>query len=223
MKYLEDQKDVELQSKTREVYERACTVHHVGKPALHLSWAIYEEANNNLAKASEILVNLEKSLPHLLQVAYRRINLERRRGDVEKCSQLYESYISNSKYKTIASSMAIKYARFTAKICHDFDKAVEVLKGAIAKDLTNARLYLQLIDLYLQRENVNEKEILDIIDQFLEKETHETEQKVVFAQRKLEFLEDFGSDIQTVQKAYEDYQKYCKINKDKKKKEEVKG
>ncbi|XP_044727957.1 pre-mRNA-processing factor 39 isoform X2 [Chrysoperla carnea] len=222
VRYLEEQKDESLHAKIREIYERACTVHHVGKPALHLAWAIYEEAMANLTKASEILINLEKSVPNLLQVAYRRINLERRRGDFEKCSQLYEYYINNSKNKSISSNMAIKYARFSFKICHDSKKAVEILNTAITKDPSNPRLHLQLIDLCLQKEEINEKEILDIINQYLEKDANDSDQKVLFAQRKLEFLEDFGSDIQAVQQAYEEYQKYCKINKEKKKKEEAK-
>lgn len=119
--------------------------------------------------------------------------------------------------------MAIKYSRFSLKICHDSKKAVEILNTAITKDPSNPRLHLQLIDLCLQKEEINEKEILEIINQYLEKDANDSEQKVLFAQRKLEFLEDFGSDIQAVQQAYEEYQKYCKINKEKKKKEEAKG
>lgn len=122
----------------------------------------------------------------------------------------------------ISSNLAIKYARFCLKICKNVEKSFEVLNKAIEKDNTNPRLYLQLIDLTLQKEGVSEKEVLDYIDQFLNKESAEVDQKVLFAQRKLEFLEDFGSDIQSVQKAYDDYQKYCKLNKEKKKKDESK-
>lgn len=219
---MENCNDTELKSKIKDVYERACTIHHLNKPTLHLQWAMYEECCENYSKAAEILVNLEKSVPNLLQVAYRRINLERRRNDLEKCSQLYEHYISNSKNKMISSNLAIKYARFCLKVWKNPDKSLEVLNKAIEKDSTNPRLYLQLIDLTLQKENINEKDVIDYIDQFLSKDSAEIEQKVLFAQRKLEFLEDFGSDIKSVQKAYEDYQKYCKLNKDKKKKDDLK-
>lgn len=203
---------------------------------------MFEEGVGNAARAAEILVNLEKSVPNVLQIAYRRINLgivyclihynntrisdvyflERRRGEHEKCTQLYEHYINNSKNKMIASSISIKYSRFCYVIVKDITKAQEILKSAITKDPNNPRLYLQLIDLTLQKENVTEKEIIDIIDMFLEKENTEPEQKVLFSQRKLEYLEDFGSDIHSVQTAHEQYQKFLKANKEGMKKKEAK-
>lgn len=58
----------------------------------------------------------------------------------------------------------------------------------------NPRLYLQLIDMGLQQNPLDEDSIISIIDQFLSRDT-DPEQKVLFAQRKVEFLEDFGNDI----------------------------
>lgn len=217
--YLESLKDPELQTKIRDVYERACTIHHLKKPSLHLQWAMFEEGATNFNRAAEILVNLEKFVPNVLQIAYRRINLERRRGDNDKCSQLYEHYISNSKNKLISSNISIKYARFMLKILNNCEKANEILRTSITKDPNNPRLYLQLIDLTLQN-NTNEdlvvvgKNVLELIDSFLDKDSADIDQKVMFAQRKLEYLEDFGQDIQSVQKAYEDYQKYIKQSKE---------
>jgi pre-mRNA-processing factor 39 len=46
----------------------------------------------------------------------------------------------------------------------------------------------------LQVNPLDENNIISIIDQFLSRDT-DPEQKVLFAQRKVEFLEDFGSDI----------------------------
>ena len=155
-------------------------------------------------------------------MAYRRINLERRREDYEKCSQLFEHYINNSKSKSISSNLAVKYARFCVKLLKDIDKAFEVLNCALTKDPNNSRLYLQLIDLTLQKNDVEEKEVIKYIDLILEKDGVDVEQKILFAQRKLEFLEDFGADIQTVQRAYEEYQKYIKLGKDNKKKDPTK-
>jgi pre-mRNA-processing factor 39 len=221
--YLENLKDPELQPKIRDVYERACTIHHLKKPSLHLQWAMFEESVQNFGRAAEILVNLEKSVPNVLQIAYRRINLERRRNDYERCAQLYEHYINNSKNKMISSNIAIKYSRFTLKILGNMEKALEVLRGAISKDPNNPRLYLQLIDLTLQQNDVTESVIVELIDSFLDKETADADQKVLFAQRKLEYLEDFGADIQSVQKAYEDYQKYIKQSKESGKKKESKN
>ncbi|XP_050296241.1 pre-mRNA-processing factor 39 isoform X2 [Anthonomus grandis grandis] len=211
--YLEGLKDPEYQAKIRDVYERACTIHHLKKPNLHLQWAAFEEMSDNINRAAEILVNLEKQVPNVLQVAYRRINLERRRGDFEKSTQLFEHYINNSKNKMISSNIAIKYSRFTFKIMKNYEKAHEILKSAIAKD-PNPRLYLQLIDLILQKDEFNEDEIVSVFDEILAREGGEPDQKALFAQRKLEFLEDFGSSIEAVQAAYEQHQKLHKLVKD---------
>ncbi|XP_022920714.1 pre-mRNA-processing factor 39 [Onthophagus taurus] len=218
--YLEGLKDTNLHGKIKDVYERACTIHHIKKPTLHLQWAMFEESIKNFNKSAEILVNIEKSVPNLLQIAYRRINLERRRGDYEKCSQLYEHYITNSKNKVISTNLAIKYARFALKILNNLDKAFEVINMALSKDPNNSRLYLQLIDLTMHKNTSGlETEILGYLDTFLEKESVEIDQKVLFAQRKLEFLEDFGSDILSVQSAYDEYQKCVKLSKENKKKD----
>lgn len=123
---------------------------------------MFEESIQNFNRAAEILVNLEKSVPNVLQIAYRRINLERRRGENDKCSQLYEHYINNSKNKLISSNMAIKYARFCFKILKNSAKATEVLNTAIGKDPLNPRLYLQLIDLTLQKEGISESDVLQV-------------------------------------------------------------
>lgn len=66
--YLEGLKDPELLPKIKDVYERACTIHHLKKPSLHLQWAMFEESIQNFNRAAEILVNLEKSVPNVLQV-----------------------------------------------------------------------------------------------------------------------------------------------------------
>lgn len=102
-------------------------VHHPKKPNLHLQWATFEEGQGNFEKAASILENIDNVLPNMLQIAYRRINLERRRNDLEKACTLYESYISNSKNRTIANNIAVKYARFLCKVKNDVDKAIKVL------------------------------------------------------------------------------------------------
>lgn len=126
MRYLESLKG-DNSEKIRDAYCRACTVHHPKKPNLHLQWASFEEGQGNFDKAASILENIDTAMPNMLQVAYRRINLERRRGDLEKACTLYESYIGNSKNRTIANNIAVKYARFLCKFKNDIDKAVKVL------------------------------------------------------------------------------------------------
>ncbi|XP_049776304.1 pre-mRNA-processing factor 39-like [Schistocerca cancellata] len=216
IRYLESLKE-DMTDKIRNVYERACTIHHTKKPNLHLHWAVFEESQKNYDQAAEILTNLEKLVPNMLQVAYRRINLERRRNDLNKVAELYEHYINTSKSKVIANNMAIKYARFSWKILGDTDRAISILNKAVEKDKENPRLYLQLIDMGLQKNPLNEEEIIAIIDQFLSGDA-DPEQKVLFAQRKVEFLEDFGKDVVGVQKAHDEFQRYFKMAKDRKKK-----
>jgi pre-mRNA-processing factor 39 len=165
IRYLEtNQDDPEFEARARDVYERACIIHHPDKPTLHLMWSSFEEMFGNVDKAVSILENMDKKHPNLLQVAYRRINLERRRGNNEKSLELYEHYISTAKNKHIISSMSIKYARFLNKIMNDYDKAMEVLKKALEKDTTNTRIALQMVDLALQRPIVDEKEVLEVIN-----------------------------------------------------------
>ncbi|KAK9883949.1 hypothetical protein WA026_004887 [Henosepilachna vigintioctopunctata] len=213
--YLNSLKDDDtVVAKIKDVYERACTIHHLKKPNLHLQWAMFEESHQNANRAAEILVNLERCVPNLIQIANRRISLERRRGDYEKCCQLFEHYINNSKNKLTGSYHAIRFSRFQHKIMKNMDKSVEILKNAIVKDPTNPRLYLQLVDLTLQKDEVSEKEIVEIFESFLEKDSVDIEQKVLFAQRKLEYLEDFGCDTESIQKASEDYQKILKQSKE---------
>lgn len=202
IRYLESQEtDEEIIQKTRDAYERACAVHHPDKPSLHLMWSAFEELQGNTNKAAEILTNLDKTCPNLLQVAYRRINLERRRGDFDKSVQLYEHYITTAKNKTISGSLAIKYARFCHKIKGDLDAGLTVLRQALERDSSNTRVALQMIDLALQRPAVNEAEVVEIMDQFMDRESLEPDQKVLFTQRKVEFLEDFGSSAKTLQDA----------------------
>ncbi|KAL1500737.1 hypothetical protein ABEB36_006183 [Hypothenemus hampei] len=213
--YLENLNDESLQARVRDVYERACTIHHLKKPNLHLRWAVFEEVSNNVNRAAEILVNLEKQVPNVLQVAYRRINLERRKGDFERCIQLFEHYINNSKNKLISSNIAIKYSRFCLRVLKDYSKSRQILEGAIVKDPNNPRLYLQLIDLILQKDADGEQEqICNIMNDFLEKDGADADQKVLFAQRKLEYLEDFGASVETVQAAHDQFHKYYKLSKE---------
>ncbi|XP_014488048.1 PREDICTED: pre-mRNA-processing factor 39 [Dinoponera quadriceps] len=216
VRYLESLKGDNTE-KIRDVYSRACMVHHPKKPNLHLQWAIFEEGQDNFEKAAAILENIDNVLPNMLQVAYRRINLERRRGDLEKACTLYENYISNSKNRTIANNIAVKYARFLCKVKNDVDKAIKVLMKATDKDKDNPRLYLQLIDLGMQRTPVDTQEIVGYMDMFIEREHADLEQRVLFAQRKVEFLEDFSPDIRQVLKAHEQFQKCIKQAKERKK------
>lgn len=104
------------------------------------------------------------------------------------------------------------------KIKNDIDGSFKVLRQALEKDSSNTRAALQMIDLALQRPVVDENEILEIMDSFMARESIEPEQKVLFAQRKVEFLEDFGSTAVGLQEAQRALQTVLnKANESKKK------
>lgn len=200
IRYLESHKDAALLDRTRDAYTRACTIHHPDKPSLHMLWASFEECQHNFDKAASILQEMDTSNPNLLQIAYRRINLERRRNNLELCDQLYRQYMATAKTAN-AGSLAIKWARFTHKIRGDLDAAMVILREALDADPSNTRVALQIIDLALQRSVVDEAEVLAVIDLFVGRDGIELDQKVLFAQRKVEFLEDFGASAEKLQDA----------------------
>lgn len=196
-----EMEDEQLISTTRDVYERACTIHHKEKPRLHLMWSAFEECQGNIENAAEILANIDEVTPNLLQIEYRRINVERRRGNWDKCEELFRRYVVAAKNQHVASSLVIKHARFVHKIRNDLDRALEILRTGQKGDPENVRIPLQMIDLAMQRVDVDEEEVLAIMDAVIEKEDLDAEQKVLFAQRKVEFLEDFGKSPKKLQAA----------------------
>lgn len=219
IRYLEtNREDPEFEWRSRDCFERACNIHHPDKPSLLMMWAAFEETHGNYDKASEILQRLDQLHPNLLQVAYFRINLERRQGNLDKCIELYQQYVASAKNKNSAASLSIKHARFLNKIRKDFDGAMGVLKAALAKDPLNTRIALQIIDLAMQREVVDEKEILAILDAFMTQDSLDPDQKLLFAQRKVEFLEDFGYSVRDLHEAQKALQTILEKSKEHKKK-----
>ncbi|CAK1550545.1 unnamed protein product [Leptosia nina] len=195
IKFLEEKtpSNPELVAIERDVLERACSVHHLDKPELHLHWAHFEEANGNTSKAAEILDRIEKTCPHLVQIQYRRVNLERRRGDNEKCIQLYEGYISSAKNKSIASALAIKYARFLFHAKSDPAAARKVLNEAIEKDPLNARLHMQRLDLALHTPDTPYEQLEELVRSYEKQDGAEVEVSARMAWRWRELAEELGS------------------------------
>ena len=67
------------------------------KVDIHLTWAAYEEQKGQTEKARSIMENLQNKHPELMSVILRRINLERRVGNVEQVHELYKSCIAKAK------------------------------------------------------------------------------------------------------------------------------
>lgn len=193
----------------RHVYERACTIHLPRKPSINLAWAAFEEQQGNAAKASEILAELDKAVPGIIMVKLKRINLERRRGNFEGTSALYEEAMNETSDQELATFFAIRYSRFLSKVMGNVDKARVMLKGALEKDKENKRLYLQLLDIELGACPVSEEKVEEVFDLVKNSEL-DTEVKQGFSQRQIEFLEDFSADINKIMVAQENHSKLYK-------------
>ncbi|GIY57146.1 hypothetical protein CDAR_466801 [Caerostris darwini] len=204
-KYMEEQQP----EATSEVYERACKIHLPRKPNIHFSWASFEEKRGNVEKAAQIFEELGENINDMLEITTRKINLERRRGNKEKVEEMYMKCIAESKTSQMSSHFATKYARYLYKVRHDFKKATEILKNALKNDPTNPNILLQLIDVGYQQDPMDQSAILEAFEMALSSDMN-NDQKLQFAQRKLEFLEDFSSDPQSIQSAFEEYAKMSK-------------
>ncbi|KAK2154584.1 hypothetical protein LSH36_264g01031 [Paralvinella palmiformis] len=190
------------------IYRKACTIFLRKKPAIHLAWAAFEEKRGNFAAADEILQEFEKEMPKLVMIQLRHITLARRQGDFEKVDQLYGKYMEEAASEKEQSFFAIKRARYQAKVLHNVEAARETLELAINKDEVNEKLYLQLLDLEYQQKDMDEMRINALFENAVSK--LEPDHKVAFSRRRMEFMEDFGCNVLSVQQAYEAHQKLLK-------------
>ena len=191
--------------KARDVLNRACTHHLPAKVDIHLHYAAFEETLGDFEKSANVLKSIEEKHPEMLSLMLRRINLERRRGNVSQVHQLYQDCISKAGSKSLKSDLWVKYARFLRLQLDDSEGAVKALEGALEKDPDNAKLHLQLLDITLHEKPLNVTKVCQLLDRGLE-QVDAPRHKLLFSQRKLDFLEDFGCDINhlsSVQKEHE--------------------
>ncbi|CAH2328845.1 pre-mRNA-processing factor 39 isoform X1 [Pelobates cultripes] len=194
----------------RHVYNRACNIHLLKKPQAHILWAAFEEQHENVEEARRILKTLEESVGDLAMIRLRRVNLERRHGNVKEAENLLTQAMKNAKSNSESSFYAIKLARHLLKVQKDAEKARKVLHDAITKDKDNAKLYLNVIEMEFSEDlKQNETNILSAFDKAI-KSTMTIATRIKFSQRKVEFLEDFGFDINKLLTAYDDHQKLLK-------------
>ncbi|XP_039545982.1 pre-mRNA-processing factor 39-like [Pimephales promelas] len=191
----------------RHIYKKACTVHLPKKPTVHLLWAAFEEQQGSIEDARSILKAFEEAVPGLAMVRLRRVSLERRHGNMDEAEALLRDAITNGKNSSESSFYAVKLARQMVKVQKSIGKAKKVLMEAVERDETNPKLYLNLLELeYSGDIQQNEPEIIACFDRALSS-SMPLESRVTFSQRKVEFLEDFGSDINVLVAAYEQHQR----------------
>ena len=187
-----------LIEKTRDIFYQACYHHLTTKVDVHLAWSAFEETQLNFDRAIEVLEKIEKEHPKMMSLVSRRINAERRRGNAASVHSLYKDCIKNAKTSTLRSEWSIKYSRFLRLKCDDEAGAIQVLEDAVLVDEKNPKLYLQLLDVYLHQKPMSESKIVEIFDAALTKEKGKMlsdKHRLLFSQRKSEFLEEFGSSI----------------------------
>ena len=195
-----EERDGDNMDKIRNIYNRACVNHLPTKVDLHEQWAAFEESQGDFDAASKILENLETSHPELIILLLRRINLERRRGSAEKASKLYEAAIKAAPNKSTAGDLSIKFARYLRLHQKNTTKACQVIKTAMESDPTNPKLYLQQVDILINSLPMNVPQVVAVFDKALDQEMPD-KHKLLFSQRKVEFLEDFGTEIIELQTA----------------------
>ncbi|XP_056619960.1 pre-mRNA-processing factor 39 isoform X1 [Triplophysa dalaica] len=204
----------------RHIYKKACTIHMPKKPTVHLLWAAFEEQQGNIDEARRILKEVEEGVPGLAMVRLRRVSLERRHGNMDESEALLRDAIANGRNSGESSFYAVKLARQLVKVQKSIDKAKTVLLEAVEKDETNPKLYLNLLEMeYSSDIQQNEANIIACFDRALGS-SMSLESRITFAQRKVEFLEDFGSDINVLVAAYEEHQKLIKESDSLKRKSE---
>ena len=132
---------LELIEKTRDIFFRACTYHLPSKVDIHLAWSAFEERYKNFDKAIEILNSIEKHHPKLMSLTNRKINAQRRCGNLTAVHAIYKDFIDGAKSASHRSDWSVKYSRFLRLQCADETKAVKVLEdfGSSISDLLLAR------------------------------------------------------------------------------------
>ncbi|XP_065510115.1 pre-mRNA-processing factor 39-like [Caloenas nicobarica] len=194
----------------RSVFQRACGYHLPRKPTIHLLWAAFEEKHGNPEESRRILRCLEAAVPGLAMVRLRRVSLERRLGNLEQAERLLREAISANEGLPLASFFAIKLARQAAKVQRNLGKARAVLADALEKEPDNARLHANLLELEFGADvRQNEGNTLRCLERAL-RSPLAPDAKLLFSQRRLEFLEDFGSSIHSLLTAYDDHQRILK-------------
>lgn len=203
------EQDHDKEERIRDVFHRACTFHLPDKVDIHLNWAAFEEERGHLDKAKTILENLQKKHPQLMSITFRRINLERRAGNIEQVHSLFKTCIDKAQSVGMKAELAVKYARFLRLMTDDNGAAKDILQSILDNGgENNAKIYMQLLDIELHQKPFVSDNVIKILDMAIACNGMPARQKLIFSQRKIEFLEDFGKKIDEVQCAKDQHEKF---------------
>uniref|UniRef100_A0ABM5F505 Pre-mRNA-processing factor 39-like isoform X1 n=1 Tax=Pogona vitticeps TaxID=103695 RepID=A0ABM5F505_9SAUR len=191
----------------RSVFQRACCYHLPRKPNIHLLWAAFEEKHGEVEEARRILRSFDECVPGLAMVRLRRVSLERRLGNTDMAETLLMEAIRENEGMPVSSFYSVKLARLVLKAQKNLAKARKILLDALEKDPDNAKLYANLLEMEFSADvRQNEGNTMSSFDRALTSGLP-LETKIIFSQRRVEFLEDFGSSINSLLTSYDEHQK----------------
>ncbi|OZC09770.1 hypothetical protein X798_03173 [Onchocerca flexuosa] len=111
----------------------------------------------------------------------------------------FERLIHDSRTpRKLSAFYALKLARFHAKTRNDRRLAEKIIRDAINRDKSNPQLYLALVDLAYTAPVFSERSVIEALNEVLESDQLSDEDKLRFSQRKLDFLEDLGTDVEAL-------------------------
>jgi len=156
-----------------------------------------------------------------LHIQYRKINFERRVGHLEKCKELFQKYIRSAKNKSTTAHIVVKYARFLSEVMNDYEGAKKLLlETTDMEESSRGKAIMALVDIGMQRNPTDVELVVATFDEALQ-QSISNEQKLTFAHRKIEFLEDYSPDIVRIEKAQAELQSIVKILREQKPTEEA--
>jgi len=152
-----------------------------------LKWAAFEEEAGDLDAAKNILNELSKKFPLLLECCMQLADIERREENLEKAEDIYKKLLKRipQNRKHIRTWVSLKLARFQFKVRSQADKALATLRAAVKKERGDPRLYSQIIDICYQRHPVDVPGVTAAIEIAIVSPEMNNMQKLEFVKRKV--------------------------------------
>lgn len=171
----------------RDAFRRASLVHCPNKAMIRMKWAAFEEEAGDIDAAKNILLELNKKYPLLLECLMQLADIERRSGSLEKAEDIYKKLLKRvpQNRKHIKTWVSLKLARFQFKVWSQPDKALATLRAAVKKERGDPRLYSQIIDICYQRHPVDVPGVTAAIELALVSNELSNLQKLEFVKRKV--------------------------------------
>lgn len=194
------------QNAARKVFLRACNIHQIKKYKINLAWATFEEHNKNYTQAADILSSIDKNFPGMIMITMRRVGLARRMNRPNDIVRIYENAIEKSERIEDKIFYSIKYSHVLAKTVDNKTKARDVLWKALTLGKKHKRLYLQLLELEIHYGEVDNDHSFKLFNAVENDMSLSEDFRDSFAQRKVEFYEEYGDDIEKILQVKESYE-----------------